>query len=138
MTVIKGSVNVGKTPTRNRWGEIPIFPFDFEKLQKYLGVYIRHDGKISLPQEDKIRIKLERLRTCQLNPIQKVQVIRQSICSSTLFQLPLSDHGLEEARKLNLLIRGAVKRIIHLPSWNQVIGSTTSMDEIFPIYSLLL
>ena len=59
MTVIKGSVNVGKTPTRNRWGEIPIFPFDFEKLQKYLGVYIRHDGKISLPQEDKIRIKLE-------------------------------------------------------------------------------
>ena len=29
----------------------------------------------------------------------------------------LSHHGLEEAWKLNRLIRGAVKKILHLPSW---------------------
>ena len=107
---------VGKTPTRNRWGEIPIPSLDFEKLQKYLGMYIHHNGKISLPRED-WKIKLERLQTCQLNPIQKVQVIRQSICFFILFQLRLSDHGLEEAQKLNPLFWGAIKRILHPPSW---------------------
>ena len=32
-----------------------------------------------------------------------------------LFHLCLSNHSLEEAPKLNCLIRGAVKRILHLP-----------------------
>ena len=29
------------------WGEFPIPSLDFVKLQKYLGVYIRHDGKMA-------------------------------------------------------------------------------------------
>ena len=57
-------------------------------------------------------------KSCCLNPKQKIQVIRQSICATILFQLRLSDHGIEEARKLNRLIRGAVKKILHLPTWS--------------------
>ena len=86
------------------------------KLQKYLGVYIWHDGKIALPRST-WKMKLDRLMPCYLTSIEKVQVIRQSICSIILFQLQLSDHGVEKAGKLNRLIRGTVKRILHLPSW---------------------
>ena len=66
------------------WGKLTIPSLNFEKLQKYLGVFIRHDGKISLPRAE-WTVKLERLGSCHLNPIQKVQVIRQSICSFVLF-----------------------------------------------------
>ena len=97
------------------WDNLPIPSLDFEKLQ-YLGVHIRHDGKIALPRSV-WKTKLEPIMPCYLTPIQKVQVLRQSICSIILFQLRLSDHGLEDARKINRLIRGAVKRILHLPSW---------------------
>lgn len=55
--------------------------------------------------------------SCYLTPIQKVQVIRQSICSIILIQLNLSDHGLKKAQKLKWLIRGALKKILHLPTW---------------------
>ena len=104
------------TPEHRWWGELPIPSLDFDNLQKYLGVYIQHDGKIALPRSG-WKMKLDRLTSCYLTRIQKIQVIRQSICSIVLFQLRLSDHGFEEARKLNRLIRGAVKRILHLPSW---------------------
>ena len=33
------------------------------------------------------------------------------------YQLHLSDHGLQEARKINRLIRKYVKKILHLPTW---------------------
>ena len=55
--------------------------------------------------------------SCYLTPIQKVQVIRQSICSIILIQLNLSDHGLKKAQKLKWLIRGALKKILNLPTW---------------------
>ena len=104
------------TPEHRWWGELPIPSVYFDNLQKYLGVYIQHDGKIALPRSG-WKMKLDRLTSCYLTRIQKIQVIRQSICSIVLFQLRLSDHGFEEARKLNRLIRGAVKQILHLPSW---------------------
>ena len=44
-------------------------------------------------------------------------MITQTICSTILFQPRLSEYGLKEARKLNRLIRGAVKKILHLPTW---------------------
>ena len=185
-----------------------------EKLLDYTNfLFIWYDGKISLPQEQ-WKIKLEWLRPCHLEPIQKVQVIRQSICTSiyfpstflitagkstkiklsnsrcseknttfaiadveqltpipslfdmmekypfhrsngkssqnamissfesypkgssdkaehiriNLFHLHLLNHSLEEAPKLIWLIRGAVKRILHLPSW------TLSNWLKFPLY----
>ena len=98
------------------WGELPIPSLDFDTLQKCLGVYIRPDRKIALPRTT-WKLKLERLMSCYLNPMQKIQVIKQSICSIILFQLHLSDHSLKEARELNRLIRHAVKKILHLPTW---------------------
>ena len=97
-----------------RWGEFPITSLDFT-LQKYLGVYIWHDGKIALPRST-WKMKLDRLMSCYLTPIKKVQVIRQSICCNVLFQHCLSDHCFKEAWKLNQIIRGAAKKILHLPS----------------------
>ena len=114
---VKGKSSMKVITREHRWwGNLPIPSLDLEKLQKYLGIHIRHDAKIALPRSV-WKTKLERIMSCYLTPIQKVQVIRQSICSIILFQLRLSDHGLEEAQKINRLIRGAVKRILHLPSW---------------------
>ena len=134
---VKGKRSM-KVLTREHWwwGEFPIPLLDFEKLQKYLGFHIHHDGKIALPRAT-WKMKLERLMSCCLTPIQKVQVIRQSICSIILFQLCLSDHGLEEAPKLNWLIRVAVKKILHL--WKKfyrcrTTGYTIIMEQIFLTY----
>ena len=111
----KKSMKVLTRPHRC-WNDLPIPSLDFNKLQKYLGTHIHHDGKIWLPRTT-WKIKLDRLKACLLNPIQKVQVITQTICSTILFQLRLSEHGLEEARKLNSLTQGGVKKILHLPTW---------------------
>ena len=57
------------------------------------------------------------LRESHLNPIQKVEAIRQILVAKIQYQLRLSDHGLEEARKLNRMVRKNVKAILHLPTW---------------------
>ena len=44
-------------------------------------------------------------------------MITQTICSTILLELRLSEHGFEEARKLNRLTQGGVKKILHLPTW---------------------
>ena len=46
-----------------------------------------------------------------------MQAIRETVCGRIIYQLILSDHGLEVARKLDRMIRKAVKEILHLPSW---------------------
>ena len=98
---VKGKSSMKVITREHRWwGNLPIPSLDFKKLQKYLGVHIRHDGKIALPRSV-CKTKLECIMSCYLTLIQKVQVIRQSICFLILFQLRLSDHGLEEARKIN-------------------------------------
>ena len=51
------------------------------------------------------------------NPLQKVQAIRQVVYAKMLYQIRLSDHGLEMARKLDKLLQNEVKKILHLPSW---------------------
>ena len=63
------------------------------------------------------KIYLERIKKSCLTPLQKVRVIKGVISSKILYQLRLSDHGLEEARKLDRIIRAKVKEILHLLSW---------------------
>ena len=48
---------------------------------------------------------------------QKIEATRQIVIAKIQFQLRLSNHGLEEARKLNRLIRKHVNTILHLPTW---------------------
>ena len=60
---------------------------------------------------------LENLTRAQLNPIQNVDAIRSTIAPKIQYQLRLSDHGLEEARKLTRILRKYVKKILYLPTW---------------------
>ena len=60
---------------------------------------------------------LTNISATHLNPIQKEDAIRQVIIAEIQYQLRLSDHGLEEGRKINRLIRKHVKKILHLPTW---------------------
>lgn len=52
------------------WCGKSIESLDFEKLAKYLGVRIRHDGNIVLPRSDWEQ-QLERLKKAHLTPAQK-------------------------------------------------------------------
>ena len=63
------------------------------------------------------KLYLERIKKSCLNVFQKVRVIKEVISSKIWFQLRLSDYDLEEARKLDRIIRAKVKEIFHLPSW---------------------
>lgn len=54
-----------------------------------------------------------------------MHVIKEVISNKITYQLRLSNHGLEEVRKLDRLTRVKVKKILHLPSW-------TSVDWIHP------
>ena len=82
---------------------------------KYLGVEIQPDGSVKLPRVT-WETYLKNLAPAHLNPIQRVDAIRQIMVAKIQYQLRLSDHGLEKARKINRLIRKYVKRILHLPT----------------------
>ena len=60
---------------------------------------------------------LDNLSKGHINPIQKIEAIRQILVAKIQYQLHFTDHGLEEARKINRLIRKHIKRIWHLPTW---------------------
>ena len=104
------------TDTHRCWNEVPMPTLNFEKFSKYLAVFITYDGEVALPITE-WKTQLERLRKCHLNPLQKVQVIRQVVSAKMLYQIRLSDHGLQMSRKLHKLLRNEVKKIFHLPSW---------------------
>ena len=88
----------------------------FKDLVKYLGVEIQPDVSVKLPRAT-WETYLKNLAAVHLNPIQKVNALCQVIVAKTQHELRLSDHGLEEARKINHLIRMYVKRILHLLTW---------------------
>ena len=104
------------TKHHRKWGDEEIPPINFEDLARYLGVEFQPDGNIRLPRALWI-LYLENLSKAHLNPIQKIEAIRQTLVSKIKYQLRLSGHGLEEARKMNWLIRKYVKKILHLPTW---------------------
>lgn len=128
------SVNVGKceslrvTPVpkkqsmkvmakhHQQWGKETIPPITFEELVRYLKVDNQDDGNVKLPRALR-ESNLCNLVKSHLNPIQKVEAIRQVLVTKIQYQLRLTDHGLEEARKINRLIRKYVKKILHLPTW---------------------
>ena len=94
--------------------EIPSITFD--DLPKYLGVYITPTGNVQLPRQT-WEDYLQNIIKSHLNPIQKVQAIRQVVTVKIQYHLRLSDHGLEEARKINRLVHKYVKKILHLLTW---------------------
>ena len=104
------------TEEHRKWCQQGIASLDIEKLAKYLGVNIRHNGGIILPRKEWEQ-DLDRLKKSHLTPIQKVQAIRETVCGKILYQLRLSNHRLEVARKLDRMIQKAVKEILHLPMW---------------------
>ena len=104
------------TTVHQTWGRENIPSITFKDLVKYLGVELRPDGEVKLPRKT-WELYLANISAAHLNPIQKVDAIHQVIIAKIQYQLRLSDHGLEEARKINRLIRKHVKKILHLPTW---------------------
>ena len=47
-----------------------------------------------------------------------MQAIRHVVTAKIQYYLHLSDHGLEETRKINRLVRKYVKKILPLPKWS--------------------
>ena len=72
----------------------------FKDLVKYLGVEIQPDRTVKLPRALWKRY-LKNLSIAHLNPIQKVEGIRQVIVAKIQHQLKLSDHRFEETKKIN-------------------------------------
>lgn len=87
------------TKHHRNWGDEEISPITFEDLARYLGVDIQPYGNIRLPRA-LWKSYFENLSKAHLNPIQKIEAIRQTLVSKIKYQLRLSDHGLEEARKI--------------------------------------
>ena len=104
------------TTIHRRWGNEEIPSITFQDLVKYLGVELQPDGSVKLPRQLWEKY-LENLRQVHLNPIEEIEAIRQVLIAKIQYQLRLSDHGLEEARKLNRVTRKYVKKILHLPTW---------------------
>ena len=104
------------TAKHRKWGPEDIPSLTFKDLVRYLGVELEPDGTVKLPRKT-WNTYLENLQAAHLNPIQKIEATHQIVIAKIQYQLRLSDHGLEEARKLNRLIRKHVKTILHLPTW---------------------
>ena len=104
------------TKHQQQWGEETIPSITFKELVRYLEVDIQHDGNVKLPRALR-ESNLRNLVKSHLNPIQKVEAIRLVLVAKIQYQLRLTDPGLEEARKINRLIRKYVKKILQLPTW---------------------
>ena len=104
------------TSAHRTWGRENIPPIIFKNLVKSLGVELRPDGEVKL-QRKTWDSYLTNISAAHLNPIQKVDTICQVIIAKIQYQLRSSDHGLEEARKINRLIRKYLKKILDLPTW---------------------
>ena len=104
------------TSVHRTWGRENIPPITFKNLVKNLGVELRPDGEVKLPRKTWDSY-LTNISAAHLNPIQKVDTICQVIIAKIQYQLRLSDHRLEEARKINRLIRKYLKKILDLPTW---------------------
>ena len=104
------------TKGHQHWRGQAMPSINFEKLGKYLGLQTDHTEKVNLPR-NLWKLYLERIRSSCLTFFQNIRVIKEVMSSKILFQLRLSDHGSEEARKLDRIIRAKVKEILHLPSW---------------------
>ena len=102
--------------SHRQWGTDSIPSITFKDLVKYLGVEIQPDRTVKLPRALWKRY-LKNLSIAHLNPIQKVEGIRQVIVAKIQHQLKLSDHRFEETKKINRLIWKYVKKILHLPTW---------------------
>ena len=69
------------------------------------------------------------------NPLQKVQAKRQVVYAKMLYQIRLSDHGLEMAQKLDKLCRMKSKRFSTYLVGQEQSSSIIEKEEIFPIFS---
>ena len=103
---VKGKTVV--TDMHQHWKGEPMPMIDFEKLEKYLGPHINHTRKVELPRS-LWKVNLNRIKKWCLTPLQKIRVIKEVISSKILYQIRLSDHGLEEARKFDRIIIAKVK-----------------------------
>ena len=104
------------TETHQHWKGRAMPSINFKKLGKHLGLQIDHTEKVELPRSSR-KLYLERIKNSCLTVFQQIRVIKEVISSKILFQLRLLDHRLEEARKLDRIIRAKVKEILHLPHW---------------------
>ena len=103
------------TKVHQYWKGQPIPNINFEKLGRDLRLYINHEGRVKLPR-NLWKVCLERIRKSCLTVFQKIQFFKEVICNKILFQLRLSNHGLEEAKRLDWIIRAKAKEILQLRS----------------------
>ena len=93
------------------WGH-PYFVVRGEVLR-----FTKDAGRVELPR-NLWKVYLKRIKKSCLTVFPNIQVIKEVIRDKMLFQLRLSNHGLEEERKLDRMIRAKVKEILHQPRWS--------------------
>ena len=74
------------TTIDTRWGNKEIPSITFQILVKYLGVELHPDGSVKLPRQLWEKY-LENLRQSHVNPIQKIEAIRQVLIAKVQYQL---------------------------------------------------
>ena len=74
------------TAIDRRWGNKEIPSITFQDLGKYLGVELHPDGSVKLPRQLWEKY-LENLRQSHVNPIQKIEAIRQLLIAKVQYQL---------------------------------------------------
>ena len=74
------------TTIHRRWGNEEIPSITFQDLVKYLAVELQPDGSVKLPRQLWEKY-LENLRQSHLNPIQKIEAIRQVLVAKIQYRL---------------------------------------------------
>ena len=112
---LKNIVVVSKSKLKIEIDGVPVPVMGPSDSYKYLGVKIGPYGVLHGQPEEKLQTKLDRLLASALRPQQKLIVIRRIVIPSMLYVCTLGDVNKGRLHGLDITLRKAVKKILHLP-----------------------
>lgn len=89
-----------------------------DSYERILGVHIHNSGRVDL-KLDKFKADLELVRKSMLRPNQKALMITQCLIPMIKYRLVYGSATKAACNEIDLLVRSALKSILHLPKYTQ-------------------
>lgn len=97
-------------------------------FERVLGVHMHNSGRID-HKLDKLTKDLDLVKASKLRPSQKVTMIRDCLIPMIKFRLVYGHADRKACVKVDCILRGAVRKILHLPKYFNVLGFYISKKD---------
>ena len=119
------TISINVNPQRKHWfvgsdsilsrDGIEIKAIDQRGYYKYLGVKLGPEGLGTTIDPEDLKTALDRLASCALRPQHLLYGLRTVIIPGVYYALTLGDHAPGVWRRMDRIVRGFTRRVLHLP-----------------------